>query len=716
VRAPSGKIAPRRAGSSLGRREPDYESARITYDPTALRPEDLPSFIRSAGYEGSLAKSRDDVEREADAQDERERVALNRDLALAFGLSAPLLVLGMGHGAWAELSWVRWLEFGLASVVVFGPGRRFAVGAWAALRHRTSDMNTLITLGAGSAYGFSALALAWPEALGHHGVPHVYFEASGAIIAFVLLGKKLEHRAKHQLRDAVRGLMARRPESARRIGADGVEEVVALAALALGDRLRVRPGERVAIDGMVLEGRASFDESMLTGESVPVTHGPGERVFSGTLAVEGSLVLEVDRKLSETAMSAIARAVEDAQGSKAPIARLADRVSAVFVPVVLGIAALTAILWAGSGSATALEHFVAVLVIACPCALGLATPAAIAAGTARGAELGVLIKGGDALERASHVQAVLFDKTGTLTRGEMQVVDVLPEHGEEDSLLMLAAAVEEGSEHPVGRAVRAAARGRGLVVPPVTDFQSVVGLGVRGRVDGRLCEVGSKAFMDEAQVDASARVDDAAQLARFGRTPLFVTRDGLLLGLLSVADTLRDESAPALAQLRELGIDTIMVTGDREEAARVVADELGITEAHASMKPEDKVAILRKVAIRRRVAMVGDGINDAPALAAADVGIALGKGTDISISVADIVLVSGSIAALPKALRLARATLHTVRSNLFWAFAYNVVGIPLAAGALSRWGLSLSPVFASAAMSLSSVSVLLNSLRLRRFR
>ncbi|MBK6529823.1 MAG: heavy metal translocating P-type ATPase [Deltaproteobacteria bacterium] len=709
------------------------QHATIDYDPAATAPEALAEAIRGAGYEvpdvpaageappdGATRLARIDAAEEADARRDR------RDLVVAAALAVPLLVVGMSHGAIPGTAGAagRYLQLALATAVVFGPGRRFLRLAAAALRHRSADMNVLIALGALTAWGWSAAVTLAPQLLPHgeHGHVPVYFEAAGAIIAFMLLGKALERRARRRLGDAVRGLVALQPPSATRLRG-GAELEVTVGSLLPGDRVRVRPGQRVPTDGAVVEGQAAVDESMLTGESVPVERGPGDPVQGGTLVEGGSLVIEVTRRGAESAVARIVDAVSEAQGTRAPIARLADRVSAVFVPAVVALAALTFAAWMvlprGSGGlAAAVEHFVAVLVIACPCALGLATPAAVAVGTSRAAALGLLVKGGEALERASKIDQVLFDKTGTLTLGRMALAQVLPVGARgEDELLALAAAAEAGSEHPVARAIVAGAAARGLTVVAATEFAATPGGGVRARVGASLVCVGTTRWLASQGVAANALEPAAAAAAGRGETPVFVTIDGALTGLVTVADTVRPEAAAAVAALTAMGVSVAMATGDRRATALAVALAAGVGEVHAEVRPEEKSALVARLrAAGRTVAMVGDGVNDAPALAAADLGVAMGGGADVAAAAADVTILRGGVAAVPTALGLARATLRTIRQNLFWAFVYNLVGIPLAAGLLEPFtGWALSPVFASAAMSLSSVSVLLNSLRLRRW-
>lgn len=712
------------------------ERATVTIDPAIATIEALTEAVTHAGYAvdgapeartpgAKRAKQMEQAERR-ERLDRDEWRALLRDLAIAATATVPLLVLGMSHGAipFAESPLGRATQLALAAVVMFVPGRRFFRLAWAAARHGTSDMNTLVALGTGAAFLYSSVAVLAPGLFPHaeHGVlPHVYFEAAGAIITFVLLGKVLERRAKTRLTDAVRGLVALQPELARRALGDRYEDV-AVERLVRGDTILVRPGERIPTDGEVVRGSSAIDESMLTGESLPVDKAVGARVFGGTLNQSGALTVRVSGSADESALSRIVLAVEQAQGSKAPIARLADVLSSVFVPVVLAIAVITLLGWvlvdpSADGVAMAVERFVAVLVIACPCALGLATPAAVAVGTGRGAELGVLVKGGAALEAASRIDTVLLDKTGTLTTGRPELTDVVTLDAEDAWLLGLVASVEAASEHPVARAIVEGSRARGATLSAVDAFLSAPGLGVEGQVAGARVRIGTSDWLAQAGVDASALEAQAEQLAARGRTPSFVAIEGRLAGLLAVADRAHPSARAAITALERLGVEVAMVTGDRASTARAIADELGIARVIAEVRPEGKAAVVAAERARGRiVAMVGDGVNDAPALAGADVGIAIGTGTDIAVAAADVALLRGGIERLPTALRLARGTLRNIRQNLFWAFVYNVLGIPIAAGLLEPWtGWQLSPVLAGAAMSLSSVSVLLNALRLRSF-
>ncbi len=681
----------------------------------------IAAAIAKAGYEPVL---------EADAKvlgdaEEREHAAMKRSFVFAAALTVPLLALGMSHGVWpwTESRPGRFLQLALAAPVVLGPGSMFFRKAWAGLRHRSADMNTLVALGSAAAFLYSTLALLVPSLFPHasHGqTPHVYFEAAAAVPTFVLFGKMLEARARARLGDAVRSLVALQPKTARRLR-EGREEDVPIAQLVRGDFVVVRPGERVPADGHVVEGRSAVDESMLTGESLPVDKATGDEVFGGTLNASGALTVRVSAVGKGSALARIVEAVERAQGAKAPIARLADTVSGVFVPIVLALAVTTFLVWAAidpspDGIAIAVERFVAVLVIACPCALGLATPAAVAVGTARAAELGVLVRGGAALEAASRVDHVLIDKTGTLTTGKHVLTDLVVE-GDEHELLALVASVEARSEHPVAKAVVAGATARGIALSPVEDFRSEPGRGVEGRVSGSTVRIGTASWLAEGGVDASALEAEAERMATSGRTVFFVAVDGRPSGLVALADAVADGTPEAVDAMRAMGLEITMLTGDRRSSALGIASELGIRRVVAEVKPEDKARVVFEERARGHVvAMVGDGINDAPALAGAHLGVAIGSGTDVAVAAADVALVRGDLRALVTALRLGRATLRNIRQNLFWAFVYNVIGIPIAAGLLYPWtGWQLSPMLASAAMSLSSVSVLANALRLRRF-
>jgi Cu+-exporting ATPase len=686
--------------------------ARLELDPAVVTVERAATAIRAAGYEvpaDVLDGARGGRARLAAIEDasRTERAGLRRDAAVAVVLAAVLMPIGMLHTR-IDATTSAALQLALGTLAMVWPGRRYVVAGVTAVRHRAPDMNTLIALGAGAAWLASAVTCVRWFVDRTAPLPMLYFEAAAAIIAFVMIGKLLEARARSQLADAVRGLVSLAPVTAHAV-VDRTERDVDAASLVAGDVIAVRPGERLPADGTVIAGSSALDESMLTGEALPVDKEEGAPVYAGTLNHTGALTVRVARAGDDTSLARIARAVEDAQGEKAPIARLADRVSAYFVPVVLAIAALTFGGWLFGGAAisTALERMIAVLVIACPCALGLATPAAVAVGTARGAELGILFRTGGALEAGSAIDIVCLDKTGTLTTGKPTVVAAIPRGISDDDLLRLAASAEQGSEHPYARAIVDAANTRGLVLARPDDVAVEPGAGITAKVDGRMVKVGARDRL--AFTVASDELDALAPPAAASHA--YVVVDGVLAGVIALADPPSPAAHGAVRALVDLGITPVMISGDREQVARAVATELGIERVHAGVRPTGKAAIVTAERTGgRRVAMVGDGINDAPALAAADLGVALGSGTDLAAAAADVTLLRGGIGALPTALGLARATLRTIRRNLIAAFAYNAVCIPIAAAA------PLSPMLAAAAMSLSSVSVLLSSLRLRAFK
>ncbi len=643
--------------------------------------------------------------------------ALQRTLPQLYLLEAPTL---------------RWLLLALTLPTMAWAGRRIFAAAWRGFRHRSADMNTLVTVGTGAAMLYSIAATAVPGLFSEAGLPpDVYFEAVATIIALVLLGRWLEARAKGRTGDALRRLAELGARTARVVrGGDELE--VAIADVAVGDVVRVRPGERIPVDGVVREGRSAVNEAMLTGEPVPVEKEEGSEVFAGTVNTTGAFAFEATRVGAATALARIVRLVEEAQGSRAPVQRLADRVAGIFVPVVVAAAIAAFVIWFDVGPEPAALYatavFVTVLIIACPCAMGLATPTAIMVGTGRGAEAGVLVKGGAALEAAGTVDVVVLDKTGTVTEGRPAVTDVITTgrggngkaEGEalsSDDVIRYAAAVEQWSEHPLAAAVVREAGVRGLELPPASQFEAKEGRGASALVAGRHVTVGSAAHLIESGVDIGPFTDAVDTLAAKARTPVLIAVDGKPAGLLGLADPIKSTAVGAVRQLRKMGLGLVLVTGDIRKAAIAVAGEVGIDDVEPQMLPAGKVEVIRRLQqAGHRVAMVGDGINDAPALAAADVGIAIGTGTDVAIDAADVLLMRGDLSSLVAALELARRTLRTIRQNLFWAFAYNVIGIPIAAGVLYPFsGILLSPVFASAAMALSSITVVTNSLRLRRF-
>ncbi len=659
----------------------------------------------------------------ADAPDDRELRDMSRRFWIALALTLPVFVWSMAAMLPGVPPSLPWLELILTTPVVLWAGWPFFERMAASLARRSPNMFTLIGLGTGAAYAFSVAATlvpAWfPDSFrGHHGQVERYFEAAAVIVVLVLLGQVLELRARRRTGSALRALMSLSPKTARRLSSDGGEADVPLEAVVVGDRLRVRPGEKVPVDGVVLEGSSLVDEAMLTGEPVPVGKGPGDALTGATLNGTGSLVMRAERVGSGTMLAQIVAMVGVAQRSRAPIQGLADRVAAVFVPAVLATAVLTFVTWAWLGPeprlAHALVHAVAVLIIACPCALGLATPMSIVVGIGRGAGLGVLVKDATALERLEAVDTVVLDKTGTLTEGRPRVVAVEAAPGfREDDVLLGAASLERASEHPLAAAVLAAADGRGLAPEAVTAFESHTGHGVTGRAGGRQLALGSAALV--APGPLAARVD---ALRAEGRTVLLLSQDGALAGLLAIEDPVKATTREALAGLRREGLKIVMLTGDHRVTAGVVARGLGIDTVIADVRPADKAAAVKALQQEgRRVAMAGDGINDAPALAQADVGVAMGTGTDVAMESAGITLVKGDLRGLLAARRLSRATLRNIRQNLFFAFAYNALGIPVAAGLLyPSFGLVLSPMLAALAMTFSSVSVIGNALRLRSER
>jgi Cu+-exporting ATPase len=702
------------------------EQATVAFDPGRTSFPDLQAAVTAAGYElaappaaGTAAVSTD---REDQARAEEQRAA-RRKVVAGIVLSIPVVVGSMPElFPWAPAA-LRdpWLLLILTTPVQFWVGAQFHQGFLRDLRYRSASMSTLVSIGTTAAYLFSVAVTIWPHVFMALGAM-TYFETSAVVITLVLLGRWLEARARGRTSEAIRRLVSLAPRTARVIR-DGRDVDVPTDDVVVGDLIRIRPGESIPVDGVVVEGSSTVDESMLTGESLPVAKAPEAKVYSGTLNRTGTFVFSATRVGADTTLARIIRLVAEAQGSRAPIQRLADRVAAVFVPVVLVIAALTFAGWALLGPAPSLLHAltsaVAVLVIACPCAMGLATPTAIMVGTGKGAEHGVLIKSAAALEQLHRAGTIVFDKTGTLTVGRPRVTDVVPEPGvAEDDVLALAAAAEQGSEHPLGEAVLERAKAGGLALPPVTEFTSIPGQGIDAIApDGRLL-LGNRVLMDERGVEVAhvqARVD---ALAREGKTVVYLALGGRFLGLIAAADVLKPEARAVVAALGARGIEVLMLTGDQRATAEAIARQAGITHVIAQVLPEDKAREVARLRERGRlVAMVGDGVNDAPALAQADVGIAMGSGTDVAIEAADVTLMRGDLGGVVAAVDLSRRTIRIVKENLVWAFGYNVVLIPVAAGLLYPfWGVLLSPILAGAAMAFSSVSVVTNSLRLRRWR
>lgn len=667
----------------------------------------LIAAIEKAGYSASLVHAHQDQQADAQRRLRRERLAVAAALLLALPLVLPMLVQPFGLH-WMLPAWAQWL---LATPVQFILGARFYVAAWKAVRAGAGNMDLLVALGTSAGYGLSLYQ--WAQAPAGH-APHLYFEASAVVIALVLLGKYLESRAKRQTASAIRALEALRPERALRV-VDGQEEDVAISQLRLGDLVLVKPGERFPVDGSVEEGNSHADEALISGESLPVPKQPGDNVTGGAINGEGRLLVRTRALGTETVLARIIRLVEDAQAAKAPIQKLVDRVSQVFVPAVLVLALVTLLGWWLSGAPleTALINAVAVLVIACPCALGLATPAAIMAGTGVAARHGILIKDAEALERAHAVNRVVFDKTGTLTSGSPRVVHSQAVSGDSDELLVLAGALQRGSEHPLAKAVLDACTERGLQVPSVTHSQALAGRGIAGNVGHRELALGNRRLLDESHLPAGDLAAVAERWEAEGRTLSWLIERGdqpQVLGLFAFGDSLKPGAEEAIAALHGRHISSHLLTGDNRGSARVVAEQLGIDDVHAEVLPADKAATVAALKRDGVVAMVGDGINDAPALAAADIGIAMGGGTDVAMQAAGITLMRGDPRLVPAALEISRKTYAKIRQNLFWAFVYNLVGIPLAALGY------LNPVLAGAAMALSSVSVVSNALWLKTWK
>lgn len=714
------------------------EVLSVTYQPGAINEEIICQTVAEAGYQAQVladqaGASQAQIQQEADQAAQAKashQAALWRRFWLSAIFALPLLCLAMAE--MVGLTLPTWLSHrgggqlfvGLQlalTLPILWLGRSFFLNGFKHLVKGHPNMDSLVALGTSAAVAYSLYSSIQVWLGNHHAAMSLYYESAGVILTLVTLGKYFEARSKGQTSAAIQALIKLAPQEAQ-VLREGQEVTLPLDQVQVGDLVRVRPGQKIPVDGHVVEGQSWVDESMLTGESLPVAKKVGDQVVGASLNQQGSLIVETNKVGQDTTLAQIIHLVQAAQGSKAPIAQLADRVSAVFVPVVMTLALVAGLAWyliGGQSWAFALTISIAVLVIACPCALGLATPTAIMVGTGKGAEQGILIKSGTALEMAHQVDAVVLDKTGTLTQGQPQVTDVLPLTGwTPDQLLALAAAAEVNSEHPLGQAIVAGARERELALPEVTDFQSLTGSGIQVRLDQATYYLGNRRLMQEQGLDLGQAEEQAAALAAGGKTPIYVANEHELLGLIAVADPLKATSPEAVRRLKAMGLQVIMLTGDNAKTAQALAAEAGIDQVISDVLPADKAQVVADLQAKGlKVAMVGDGINDAPALAQADVGLAIGRGTDVAIESADMVLMGSDLTSVATAIKLSQATIRNIKENLFWAFAYNVLGIPVAMGVLHLFGGPLlNPMLAGAAMSFSSVSVIVNALRLRRFK
>ena len=712
------------------------EKATVEFVPGFTDFREMRVAVQDTGYDLKMLETREAVDAEDLSRAQETRALLKKAI---FSLSTAAIIMTLMFTSLGGDSVAFWMNYGflaLATPVQFWAGRQFYAGAWGALKHRTSNMNTLIAVGTSVAFFYSVAATIFYNSSFFDYSTGTFFDASTAIIGLVLVGRYLEARAKRRASRAIKQLMGLQAKTAR-VVRDGQEVDLPIEEVMPGDLVIVRPGEKVPVDGSVVEGYSTVDESMLTGESIPVEKGPGQRVFGATMNTTGSFRFRAERTGKDTALAQIVKLVEEAQGSKAPIQRLADVISSYFVPTVILVAAVVFVAWLFLGPSPAYVYAVltavSVLIIACPCAMGLATPTAIMVGTGKGAESGILIRSAEALERAHKVGVVVLDKTGTLTTGKPAVTDVVAVGMDENTLLRLAASAERDSEHPLGQAIVNEAKSRGLALEEVSGFNAIPGHGIEAQVNGTGVLLGTRALMAQRGLDLNGLEEEGAHLAAQGKTPMFVATDGQVGGIIAVADTLRPESREAVKALRDMGIDVVMLTGDNRHTASAIAAELGIDRVLAEVLPEDKVNQIKALQQGGQVvAMVGDGINDAPALAQADIGIAIGTGTDVAMEAADITLMRGDVRGVAAAIGLSKATMRIIKQNLFWAFAYNVALIPVAAGVLypflsgegtpgplrpilGEFGF-LNPIMAAAAMAISSVTVVTNSLRLKRFK
>lgn len=694
------------------------ETATVSYSPAELSVSGMEDKVKQLGYE-AIVKKQDTNVAERRAKELRRQ---QRKLWIAAILSLPLLWSMVGHFSFTSWMYVPelfmnpWFQLLLATPVQFYVGGAFYIGAYKALRSGGANMDVLVSLGTSAAYFYSLyLTIDWYalQSAGHggHGAPALYYETSAVLITLVVMGKLFEVKAKGRTSEAIKSLMSLQAKTASVIR-DGAELSIAVENVVPGDIVIVKPGEKIPVDGIVTEGGSAVDESMLTGESLPVSKAAGDSVIGATMNKNGSLRFQATKVGKDTALAQIIKVVEEAQGSKAPIQRVADVISGIFVPIVVAIAVVAFAIWyffvTPGDFAGSLEIAIAILVIACPCALGLATPTSIMAGSGRAAELGVLFKGGEHLEHTHAIDTVVLDKTGTVTKGKPELTDVRAVQ-EENEFLRLVGAAERRSEHPLAEAIVSGIEGQGIVLPGTESFQAIPGHGIEAVVEGRSILVGTRRLLEGRGIDASMAYEEMSALESSGKTAMLAAIDGKYAGLVAVADTVKESSAAAVARLREMGIDVIMMTGDNERTAAAIAAQVGIERVLAEVLPEGKAEEVRKLqALGRKVAMVGDGINDAPALASADIGMAIGTGTDVAMEAADVTLMRGDLASIPDAIEMSRRTMANIKQNLFWALGYNTLGIPIAAIGL------LSPWVAGAAMALSSVSVVLNALRLQR--
>ncbi|WP_336788538.1 heavy metal translocating P-type ATPase [Paenibacillus sp. MMO-177] len=694
------------------------ESARVEYSPADVSTLDMIKKVEKIGYKAKLKQE----QQEAGDHRKKEIRAQQKRFLLSAVLSLPLLWAMVGHFSFTSWIWVPdlfmnpWFQLLLATPVQFIVGRSFYIGAYKALRGRSANMDVLVALGTSAAYFYSLyLTIQWANEMHAHNAPSMYYETSAVLITLIVLGKLFEALAKGRSSEAIKSLMGLQAKTAL-VVREGQEVAIPIEDVVVGDIVIIKPGEKVPVDGIVLEGSSAVDESMLTGESIPVSKKKGDFVIGATINKNGMLRIHADRVGKETALAQIIKVVEQAQGMKAPIQRIADVISGIFVPIVVGIAFITFLVWffgiAPNDFSGALEKAIAVLVIACPCALGLATPTSIMAGSGRAAELGILFKSGEHLESTHKLTTIVLDKTGTVTKGKPELTDVIVDVSmTEEEFLQFVASAEKNSEHPLAEAIVSGVRERNIAFPEAEAFEAVPGFGIRSVVNGKKVLIGTRKWMAHNQIQADTAFEQMNALEELGKTAMLVAIDGHFTGIVAVADTIKDSSKRAVARLKEMGLEVVMITGDNERTAKAIARQVGIDRVLAEVLPEGKALEIRKLQQSgQKVAMVGDGINDAPALATADIGMAIGTGTDVAMEAADVTLMRGDLNSIPDAILMSRKTMTNIKQNLFWALAYNVIGIPIAAAGF------LAPWLAGAAMAFSSVSVVLNALRLQRVK